>query len=494
MEARSLFALVALLLVLWLIRTWYYWNSHTRLARRSREQLRRKLNGLTLTDRGMSSASYNGRPGHTGNSSEVSSPGVQNPQSVALDSAVVSTPTKPRPKSWAASESVPVTASGNRFATHSATRPDTDIGTGDENGIDNRTQQTLVSLRQRIHQRDETIRTLQEKLAENERQLTPPHLPAHAISSASVESAQSQEINALQRQLVESDQQLQRQEHAFQEIEKLKKNLFARQREIEQLQLAGKNNEQALEQYRSKAQRAAMLEQQLAESVRVCTAHEHTITQLQEQVDGMKVEPAGVGLQTSDKATLERLRQQLKDSQASARAAHQSDLELRRLRSELESMQSRNILSANRINDLEKRIGERQQSMAVARTQDHVSTDSVSKLRHALSEKEKQNALLQQQLDVRGKPGSNIQPERRKPLFSAPDGKDDLKLIKGIGPVMERTLNELGVTTFKQLANFSQNDIDQVSAAIDAFPGRIERDDWVGKAREHHRVKYGESA
>ena len=69
------------------------------------------------------------------------------------------------------------------------------------------------------------------------------------------------------------------------------------------------------------------------------------------------------------------------------------------------------------------------------------------------------------------------------PLYEPPSYTDDLKMIKGIGPVMEATLNELGVTTFKQLADFTQSDIDKVSKAIGAFPGRIERDDWVGKAR-----------
>ena len=49
---------------------------------------------------------------------------------------------------------------------------------------------------------------------------------------------------------------------------------------------------------------------------------------------------------------------------------------------------------------------------------------------------------------------------------------------------MERTLNELGVSTFKQLADFQQVDIDKVSKAIGSFPGRIERDDWVGKAKQ----------
>ena len=41
-----------------------------------------------------------------------------------------------------------------------------------------------------------------------------------------------------------------------------------------------------------------------------------------------------------------------------------------------------------------------------------------------------------------------------KPIFVAPKEKDDLKVIKGIGVVMERTLNDLGITTFKQLAGF----------------------------------------
>ena len=68
-------------------------------------------------------------------------------------------------------------------------------------------------------------------------------------------------------------------------------------------------------------------------------------------------------------------------------------------------------------------------------------------------------------------------------LFETPEEKDDLKKIKGIGPVMESVLNSHGVTTFRQLANFSAEDVERVSEAIGTFPGRIERDDWVGRAR-----------
>ena len=48
---------------------------------------------------------------------------------------------------------------------------------------------------------------------------------------------------------------------------------------------------------------------------------------------------------------------------------------------------------------------------------------------------------------------------------------------------MENVLNSHGVTTFRQLANFSGEDVERVSEAIGTFPGRIERDDWVGRAR-----------
>lgn len=75
-----------------------------------------------------------------------------------------------------------------------------------------------------------------------------------------------------------------------------------------------------------------------------------------------------------------------------------------------------------------------------------------------------------------------------------PVADDDLKKIRGIGPVIERTLKSLGITSFKQIANFGDADIAYVSAALDAFPGRIERDDWMGSAAELHAAKYGRPA
>lgn len=60
--------------------------------------------------------------------------------------------------------------------------------------------------------------------------------------------------------------------------------------------------------------------------------------------------------------------------------------------------------------------------------------------------------------------------------------KNNLKLIKGIGKTIERKLNKLGVYTFEQISNFSSSDINTINEILEFFPGRIERDDWVGQA------------
>ena len=60
--------------------------------------------------------------------------------------------------------------------------------------------------------------------------------------------------------------------------------------------------------------------------------------------------------------------------------------------------------------------------------------------------------------------------------------KDNLQKIKGIGKSIEQKLNGIGIFTFKQISNFNSKDITKVTELIKFFPGRIERDDWVGQA------------
>lgn len=78
------------------------------------------------------------------------------------------------------------------------------------------------------------------------------------------------------------------------------------------------------------------------------------------------------------------------------------------------------------------------------------------------------------------------------PLLDGPNAPDDLKLIVGIGPVLERMLHQLGITTYRQIARWTERDIDEFDARLPEFPGRIRRDAWVTQARELHQSKFGE--
>jgi predicted flap endonuclease-1-like 5' DNA nuclease/uncharacterized coiled-coil DUF342 family protein len=61
--------------------------------------------------------------------------------------------------------------------------------------------------------------------------------------------------------------------------------------------------------------------------------------------------------------------------------------------------------------------------------------------------------------------------------------RDDLRLIKGIGPTIEKTLNELGIFRFNQIAEMSEYDIYRVARRLKGFSTRIYREDWIGQAR-----------
>ncbi|MCH9004096.1 MAG: hypothetical protein IH838_02285 [Proteobacteria bacterium] len=62
--------------------------------------------------------------------------------------------------------------------------------------------------------------------------------------------------------------------------------------------------------------------------------------------------------------------------------------------------------------------------------------------------------------------------------------RDTLQDIKGIGPAIEKTLNEMGIFRFQQIAEMSEYEIDRVAKRLKGFRSRIYREDWIGQARE----------
>lgn len=69
-----------------------------------------------------------------------------------------------------------------------------------------------------------------------------------------------------------------------------------------------------------------------------------------------------------------------------------------------------------------------------------------------------------------------------KKAAKAKSGADDLKLLKGVGPALEKKLHANGVTSFAQVAAWNADDIAEMDDKL-SFKGRIERDNWVEQAK-----------
>ena len=60
---------------------------------------------------------------------------------------------------------------------------------------------------------------------------------------------------------------------------------------------------------------------------------------------------------------------------------------------------------------------------------------------------------------------------------------DDLKMIKGVGPKLEKLCNTLGFWHFDQVAAWNSDEVAWVDANLQGFKGRVSRDGWVEQAR-----------
>ena len=113
-------------------------------------------------------------------------------------------------------------------------------------------------------------------------------------------------------------------------------------------------------------------------------------------------------------------------------------------------------------------------------------------LRIRLDEVEKNFAEMEmQQLQALKAARKSATEQETNGKTHAKQEKDDLKEIIGIGKVFEHTLHELGVFSFRQIANFGISDIARLNSELKEFKGRMEQDDWIGQAKDLLFKKYG---
>ena len=74
--------------------------------------------------------------------------------------------------------------------------------------------------------------------------------------------------------------------------------------------------------------------------------------------------------------------------------------------------------------------------------------------------------------------GETVDPDSQSSL------RDNLQRIKGVGPAIEKTLNDMGFFRLQQIADMTEYDIDRVAERLRGFHSRIYRENWIGQARE----------
>jgi large subunit ribosomal protein L21 len=72
---------------------------------------------------------------------------------------------------------------------------------------------------------------------------------------------------------------------------------------------------------------------------------------------------------------------------------------------------------------------------------------------------------------------------KAKAAAPAVAGADDLKQLSGVGPALEKKLHAAGVTSFAQIAAWTDADVAAMDKQL-SFKGRIEREGWIAQAKE----------
>ena len=152
--------------------------------------------------------------------------------------------------------------------------------------------------------------------------------------------------------------------------------------------------------------------------------------------------------------------------------------------------------SSTKIHTLESEIKELNQNAAMLREHEHtiealknkLATISSSEL-YKTTSSEPVKADIEQTKESKVVTGFNTPVTGLK--IAAAKVQDELQIIKGIGPKMEKTLNDIGIYSFEQIANLAKDDIKVLADKLGGFPGRIDRDKWISQSKIHFQKKYG---
>ncbi len=242
------------------------------------------------------------------------------------------------------------------------------------------------------------------------------------------------ELEPLEQQLSERDRQIE-------EFERLRSEI-AREQEEDRRQAEELTNR--LERELADARR--QLQRQIERNRKQDTVHRSVVQDLQRRLSAQRND--------DERAVLQRTIEELEQSAGTAEASW------RRLLAERDSSMA----------GLRQQVVELEQQSTDMQDHERRIDALQEQLRHVERSRDEEIERYRRRLD-------------RLPHPLAPGVDDDLQRIRGIGPKLSKRLRDLGIWSFAQIAQWTEEDVERISRQIGAFSGRIQRDDWVQSAR-----------
>lgn len=158
---------------------------------------------------------------------------------------------------------------------------------------------------------------------------------------------------------------------------------------------------------------------------------------------------------------------------AQEQALREKDEKIFRLSQQLSKWQSR-------LPPLVEKFRERDREAAELQAELDRATNRIAELEVMTRPDETQiEPIDEDALDLRQDASNDQYDDTAQQRFSG----DNLQRIKGVGPAIEKTLNELGIFRLEQIAGISEYDIDRIAERLRGLRSRIYREDWIGQAR-----------
>ena len=319
-----------------------------------------------------------------------------------------------------------------------------------------------AELKKQLQQREQLngqIRTLQQQLSDAEavkaevgkKQAEIAQLNKRIADARSEADQGRQQIAQLSRQIDAGKNEIQGLRSSAGRIPEL-------ERQLQSAQKTGADKQQELEKLK---QQLATLEQSMARS--------HTENEKSKEELKAALNKAQAQLGDYDSLKAQKEKQQA--------VAEQAEVTLTELRARLNSQAG-----------IERRLAELEQQL---KSRVELHTDDVNQRDREILDLKLQIEKLKARQQVPQVQPAVSQPRRERAAVTADgkktirkDGMDDLKLIFGIGPKIEKLLNQNGVRHFEDIAGWSEADIQKYSDMLGSFPDRIERDEWVLSAKQ----------